>query len=66
MGSGLLRHVRALAHDWGQVLMFEGKSCSHFRSFTTLAAGYVEESTREHAAPVDGAAGSQLGRTWFV
>jgi len=35
MGSGLLRHVRALAHDWGQVLMFEGKSCSHFRSFTT-------------------------------
>jgi hypothetical protein len=36
MGSDLPRHVRALAHDWGQVLMFEGKSCSHFGSGSLL------------------------------
>ena len=23
------------AHDWGQVLVFEGKSCSHLGAFTT-------------------------------
>src|SRR6266516_3366882 len=34
MGSGLPRHVHASAHDWRQVLTFEGKSCSHFMSFT--------------------------------
>jgi hypothetical protein len=24
-----------VAHDWRQVLMFEGKTCSHGRAFTT-------------------------------
>ncbi len=36
MGSALPRHARALAHDWGQMLMFEGKTCSLFRSFTMV------------------------------
>src|SRR6266487_173569 len=35
MGSGLPRHVHASAHDWRQVLTFEGQSCSHFASFTS-------------------------------
>jgi UbiD family decarboxylase len=26
------------AHDWGQVLMFEGKSCSPFGSFTSISS----------------------------
>ena len=34
MGSGLPRHVPAAAHDWGQVLTFQGKNGSGFRSFT--------------------------------
>jgi hypothetical protein len=34
MGSGLSRYVNSSAHDWGQVLMFEGKSCSLFGSIT--------------------------------
>jgi hypothetical protein len=34
MRSGLPRYVPTSAHDWGQVLLFQGKSCSHFRSFT--------------------------------
>src|SRR5712692_10819762 len=34
IGSGLPRHVHAGAHDWGQVLTFQGKSCSLFGSFT--------------------------------
>jgi hypothetical protein len=29
------RNISTSAHDWGQVLMFEGKSRSHFGSFTT-------------------------------
>jgi hypothetical protein len=29
MGSGLLRHVRALAHDWGQVLIGNLAECSN-------------------------------------
>jgi hypothetical protein len=28
------RYVPTSTQDWGQVLMFEGKSCSHFRAFT--------------------------------
>jgi hypothetical protein len=36
MGSGLPRHVPASAHDWGQVLTFQGKSGSVFTSFTTI------------------------------
>jgi hypothetical protein len=28
MGSGLTRHLHVGAHDWGQVLTFQGKSCS--------------------------------------
>ena len=34
MGSGLPRHIHANAHDWGQVLMVEGKIGQAFRSFT--------------------------------
>src|SRR6266702_1365069 len=34
MGSGLPRHVHVSAHDWRQVLTFQGKSCSVFGSFT--------------------------------
>jgi len=35
MWSGLPRYFPLGAHDWGQVLMFEGKSCSHVGSFTS-------------------------------
>ncbi len=35
MRSGLPSYVPPSAHDWGQVLMFEGKTCSHSRAFTT-------------------------------
>src|SRR6266566_9022333 len=29
------RNISTSAHDWGQVLMFEGKSCSLFGAFTS-------------------------------
>jgi hypothetical protein len=35
MRSGLPSYVPPSAHDSWQVLLFQGKSCSHFRSFTT-------------------------------
>ena len=35
MESAFPRNISTSAHDWGQVLMFEGESCSHFRAFTT-------------------------------
>src|SRR2546423_14935566 len=38
MRSGLPRYVPPSAHDSWQVLLFQGKSCSHFRSFTTKMA----------------------------
>ena len=34
MWSGLPRSFPIGAHDWGQVLMFEGQSGSHFGAFT--------------------------------
>jgi len=35
MESAFPRNISASAHDWGQVLMFQGQSCSHFTSFTS-------------------------------
>src|SRR5947208_1305281 len=35
MESAFPRNIYTSAHDWGQVLMFEGETCSPFRSFTT-------------------------------
>src|SRR5205807_256388 len=35
MWSGLPRYIPASAHDWGQMLTFEGKICSLSRAFTT-------------------------------
>jgi len=35
MRSGLSTKLCTSAHDWGQVLMFQGQSCSLFRSFTS-------------------------------
>src|SRR5438132_1010646 len=53
MWSGFSRYFLAGAHDWGQVLMFQGKGCSHFRSFTTTPArsGKKENArtSNEHA-----------------
>jgi hypothetical protein len=37
MWSDFPCHVRISAHDWGQLLMFEGKSRSLFGSFTRIA-----------------------------
>ena len=37
IGSGLPRRVSASAHAWGQVLTFEGKSCSLSRAFTIIS-----------------------------
>jgi hypothetical protein len=34
MGSGLPRKRSTGAHDWGQVLTFEGQTCSHCGTFT--------------------------------
>jgi hypothetical protein len=31
MGSGFPRHFQATAHDWSQVLTFQGKTRSVFR-----------------------------------
>jgi hypothetical protein len=42
MGSAFPRHVHAGAHDWGQVLMFQGKTCSHFRSFTKYFRSIIQ------------------------
>ena len=36
MWRSLPRDFPLSAHDWGQVLMFEGKSCSHFGTYATL------------------------------
>jgi hypothetical protein len=36
MWSGLPRHVSVGAHDSGQVLTFQGKSCPGFGAFTTF------------------------------
>ena len=38
MGSALPRNISTSAHDWGQVLMFEGQSGSFFGSFTTTTS----------------------------
>src|SRR6266511_1906045 len=35
MQSTFPRHVHADAHDWRQLLMFQGKTCSLRRAFTT-------------------------------
>ena len=35
MGSGFPRYIRTSAHDSGQVLTFEGQTCSLGRAFTT-------------------------------
>jgi len=47
MWSGLPRHIRTSAHDWGQVLTFQGKSCSLSKAFTTRRilglSGYVTQ-----------------------
>src|SRR6266849_5310560 len=47
MWSGLPRQIRTSAHDWGQVLTFQGKSCSLSRAFTTRRilglSGYVTQ-----------------------
>jgi hypothetical protein len=40
------------AHDWGQVLVFEGKSCSHLGAFTTSELPHGESLPR--CAPGDG------------
>jgi len=45
MWSGLPRNISISAHDWSQVLTFQGKSCSHFRSYTHLVI-----TTHQHAA----------------
>ncbi len=50
MGSGLPRHVHAGAHDWGQVLTFQGKSCSLFGSFTTWKGEKETASIKEEYA----------------
>ena len=44
MRSGPPRYVPPSAHDWGQVLMFQGQTCSLFRSFTTKVrvADFIE------------------------
>ena len=36
MGSGLPRYFHVSAHDWGQVLTFQGKTCSPFGSGSLL------------------------------
>ncbi len=36
MESAFPRNISTSAHDWGQVLMFQGKSGSVFGSFTKL------------------------------
>ena len=45
MESGFPRNIYTSAHVWGQVLMCEGKSCSHVRSFTTWL--YEHEAIKE-------------------
>jgi hypothetical protein len=34
MWSGLPKNISPRAHDWGQVLMLEGQTCSLRRAFT--------------------------------
>ena len=43
MESAFPRHFHVSAHDWGQVLMFQGKIGQGFRSFTTYAIKTVSE-----------------------
>src|SRR5579859_4412752 len=43
MWRGLPRHIRTSAHDWGQVLTFEGQICSHFRAFTSCTFALVND-----------------------
>ena len=40
MWSGLPRYIPLGAHSSGQVLMFEGITCSHFRAFTSIQISY--------------------------
>ena len=53
MWSGLPRYFPLGAHDWGQVLMFEGKSCSHVRVIYQLSRAYYRLSSiaKEHHMP---------------
>ncbi len=52
-GSRYLRRLNISAHDWGQLLMFQGKSCSLRRAFTNLlygqAPGYGRETSTKSA-----------------
>src|SRR5258708_2914891 len=46
---------RVPAHDWGQVLMCEGKSCSHVGSFTssTCTRGNLAQCSTESTPIID-------------
>src|SRR5712692_7232928 len=55
-GSGLPRRVHAGAHDWGQVLTFQGKSCSHFSGHLPAASelhGNCAEGSTESASMIE-------------
>ena len=41
MESAFPRNISTSAHDWGQVLMFQGKSGSVFQSYTLLVKDEV-------------------------
>jgi hypothetical protein len=45
MWSGLPRYIPTSAHDWGQMLTFEGKICSLSRAFTTVKQGMIESAS---------------------
>jgi len=57
MWSGLPRNISISAHDWSQVLTFQGKSCSHFRSYTHLVItthhGKLGEGSTELAPMIE-------------
>ncbi len=55
MGSGFSRHVHTSAHDSRQVLTFQGKSCSHFASFTRTreVVGKYPEGSTESASMIE-------------
>jgi FIST N domain len=40
--NSLVVNSRA-AHVWGQLLTFQGKTCSHFGSFTSIPCGLTQE-----------------------
>src|SRR5215468_9538266 len=44
--SGFSGGQGCVAQDWGQLLIFQGKSCSPFRAFTTTFHGHIERAAR--------------------